>query len=63
MEKVVDSTGAGDAFCGNLAARLALGDELSDAIDWALAAGALAVTIAGAVPSLPYADQTAQLMG
>ena len=60
---VVDTTGAGDAFCGNLAARLALGDELSDAIDWALAAGALAVTIAGAVPSLPYADQTARLMG
>ena len=60
---VVDTTGAGDAFCGNLAARLALGDELSDAIDWAVAAGALAVTIAGAVPSLPYAAQTAQFIG
>lgn len=60
---VVDTTGAGDAFCGNLAARLSLGDALSDAIDWALAAGALAVTVPGAVPSLPYAEQTAQLVG
>jgi ribokinase len=60
---VVDTTGAGDAFCGNLAARLALGDGLPDAIDWAIAAGALAVTVAGAVPSLPYATQTTQLIG
>lgn len=60
---VVDTTGAGDAFCGNLAARLAQGDELSDAVDWAVAAGALAVTIAGAVPSLPYAAQTARFIG
>ena len=60
---VVDTTGAGDAFCGNLAARLALGDGFCDAIDWALAAGAVAVTLPGAVPSLPYATQTAQLIG
>ena len=60
---VVDTTGAGDAFCGNLAARLAMGDGLSDAIDWAIAAGALAVTVAGAVPSLPYATQTTQFIG
>lgn len=59
---VVDTTGAGDAFCGNLAARLALGNELSDSVDWALAAGALAVTVSGAVPSLPHAKQTAALM-
>ena len=36
---VVDTTGAGDAFCGSLAARLAAGDELLDAVRWAAAAG------------------------
>jgi ribokinase len=60
---VIDTTGAGDAFCGNLAARLALGAGFSDAVDWAIAAGALAVTVAGAVPSLPHATQTTQFMG
>jgi ribokinase len=52
----VDTTGAGDAFCGALAARLAMGDLLRDAICYAAAAGALATTVAGAVPSLPRAD-------
>jgi ribokinase len=50
----VDTTGAGDAFCGALAARLAAGDELRDAVRYAAAAGALATTVAGAVPSLPH---------
>jgi ribokinase len=49
----VDSTGAGDAFCGALAARLASGDELRAAVRFAAAAGALATTLRGAVPSLP----------
>ena len=52
----VDTTGAGDAFCGALAARLAAGDGLRDAVRYAAAAGALATTVAGAVPSLPRAD-------
>lgn len=49
----IDSTAAGDSFCGGLAARLARGDELASALRWAAAAGALATTIAGAVPSIP----------
>ncbi|MBA3604610.1 MAG: ribokinase, partial [Acidimicrobiia bacterium] len=49
---VVDTTAAGDAFCGALAARLAAGHELRAAVCWAAAAGALATTVAGAVPSL-----------
>jgi ribokinase len=53
----IDTTGAGDAFCGALAARLALGDDLHQAVGYAVAAGALATTVAGAVPSLPHADQ------
>ena len=49
----VDTTGAGDAFCGALAARLAAGDTLGDAVAWAIRAGGLATTRHGAVPSLP----------
>jgi ribokinase len=51
----VDTTGAGDAFCGALACRLATGADLFDAARSAAAAGALATTVAGAVPSLPLA--------
>lgn len=49
----IDTTAAGDAFNGGLAAALAEGLGLDVAIDWAMAAGALAVTKAGAQPSLP----------
>jgi ribokinase len=51
----IDTTGAGDAFCGSLAARLAAGDDLPTAARWAAAAGALATTVAGAVPAQPSA--------
>ncbi len=50
---VVDTTAAGDAFCGALAARLATGATFDDALGYAIAAGALAVTVLGAQPSLP----------
>ncbi len=49
----VDTTGAGDAFCGALAAQLASGVDLDPAVRFAMAAGALATTQHGAVPSLP----------
>jgi ribokinase len=45
---VVDSTGAGDAFSGALAASLAGGASVADAIQRGVAAGSLAVTRAGA---------------
>jgi ribokinase len=51
--EAIDTTGAGDAFCGSLAARLAAGDALDDAVRWAVRAGGLATTRRGAVPSLP----------
>lgn len=52
----VDTTGAGDTFCGALCARLAAGDALPDALRFAAAAGALCTTAAGAVPSIPRKD-------
>lgn len=52
---VVDTTGAGDAFCGAFAARLAAGEDLDSAVEWAMAAGALATTVVGAVPAQPTA--------
>jgi ribokinase len=58
----IDTTGAGDAFCGNLAAQLALGASRSDAVRWAAAAGALATTVRGAVPSLPTQRSVADLL-
>ena len=58
----VDTTGAGDAFCGTLAARLAAGRSLLDAVGAAVAAGALAVTRPGALPSFPTAAEVAALL-
>lgn len=49
----VDTTAAGDAFAGYLGSALAEGLALDDAIRRASAAGALAVTVRGASPSLP----------
>lgn len=51
--EVIDSVAAGDAFCGALAVCLAEGVPLPEAIRFANAAGALAVTVAGASRSMP----------
>ncbi|MFM8482997.1 MAG: ribokinase, partial [Actinomycetota bacterium] len=55
--RALDTTGAGDAACGALAASLALGDDITTAARRASAAGALAATRPGAVPSLPYREE------
>ena len=54
---VVDTTAAGDAFCGALATALAQGKTIEDAVAFANAAGALAVTVLGAQPSIPTAEK------
>jgi ribokinase len=59
---VLDTTGAGDAFCGALAAALAGGAPIHDALRFASAAGALATTKRGAVPSLPDRDAIDELL-
>lgn len=58
----IDSVAAGDAFCGTLAASLSLGLTLDDALRRASAAGALATTRRGAVPSLPTSSEVAALI-
>ena len=54
---VVDTTGAGDAFVGVLAAALATGSSLPRVLHRAVAAGSLAVEKRGAVPSMPTYDE------
>ncbi len=54
---VVDTTAAGDAFTGALAAGLATGTDLFAATERAVVVGSLTVTKAGAQPSLPYARE------
>jgi ribokinase len=51
--RVVDTTGAGDAFAGVLAAALASGLSLSDAVECGIDAGAAAVQYVGAQPAKP----------
>ena len=58
----VDETAAGDAFVGYLMADLVAGVTLVEAIKRGSAAGALAVTKAGAAPSIPTADEVARLL-
>jgi ribokinase len=61
--EVVDSTGAGDAWCGALAAALHLGMPLELAVRRANAAGALACTKPGAAPAMPDSAAIDALMG
>jgi ribokinase len=51
--EVVDTTGAGDAFSGAFAARLAEGADPIEAARSGVAAGSFAVTKPGAQPSMP----------
>jgi 2-dehydro-3-deoxygluconokinase len=54
---VVDATGAGDCFCGNLLARITQGDNIFTATRYANAAASLAVQGFGAVAPLPRSAQ------
>jgi ribokinase len=51
---VVDTTGAGDCFCGALAASLSEGRSVREAMRFANAAASFAVTKHGAGPSMPF---------
>jgi ribokinase len=60
--EVVDTTAAGDAFVAGLAVALLRGTPLLEAVRFANAAGALAVTRAGAQPSLPRVAEVEALL-
>lgn len=60
--EVVDTTGAGDAFCAGLADALGRGEELQDAVRWAAAVGAAATTKLGAQTALPTSDRVRRIL-
>jgi len=57
--KPVDTVGAGDTFCGYLAAGLDKGAEFSSALRQAAVAGSLACLKPGAQPAIPLAQDVA----
>ena len=60
--KVVDTVGAGDAFNGGFAYAISKGHKIDDAVRFANAVGALAVTKQGAIPSMPTLNQVNDLI-
>jgi ribokinase len=58
----VDTTGAGDCFVGALAAQLAQGATLRDALRYANVAASISVQRMGAAPSMPTVDEVANLI-
>ena len=60
--QAVDTVAAGDAFNGGLAAALAQGFSLEQALAWGLAAGTLSVTKPGAQGSLPSRVEVLELL-
>lgn len=60
--KAVDTVAAGDSFNGALAKCIADGKDLAEAVRYANAVGALAVTKQGAIPSLPTAEEVDEFL-
>ena len=58
----VDTTAAGDSFCGALADVLAEGGSLTDAMAWGVMVGAATTLRFGAQSSLPTAGEVADLL-
>ncbi|MEO6923765.1 MAG: PfkB family carbohydrate kinase, partial [Bryocella sp.] len=59
---VVETTGAGDAFCGGLAAALAEGQPLLEAVRFGCATAGISVTRAGTAPSMPKRQEIEALL-
>jgi ribokinase len=55
--KAVDTTGAGDCFVGTVAARLAAGKSIHDALNYANISASICVQRMGAAPSMPTAAE------
>lgn len=60
---VVDTTGAGDTFCGALAVKLAAGSTIEAALRFANRAAAVTVQRRGAQVSIPTSDEVEKLFG
>jgi len=58
----VDTTAAGDTFCGALCAELAVGAALAEGIDYAMAAAAITVQRHGAASSIPQRTEVEALL-
>ena len=52
--ETIDTTGAGDVFCGAFSAYLSENHTLTESVEFANAAAALAVTRMGAQSAIPY---------
>jgi ribokinase len=59
---VLETTGAGDAFCGGFAAALAEGQPLLDAVRFGCATAGISVTRAGTAPSMPKRSEIDALL-
>lgn len=60
--KAVDTTGAGDTFCGAFVTRWVKGEDLQDCVQFATAAAALSVTKIGAQSSVPCEAEVLDFM-
>ncbi|MEL6952735.1 MAG: ribokinase [Pseudomonadota bacterium] len=58
VAQVVDTTGAGDCFAGNLVAALARGADPAQAMRWAQAAASVQISREGAAPAMPRREET-----
>jgi hypothetical protein len=52
--ETIDTTGAGDVFCGAFSVYLSKGHSLTESVKFANAAAAIAVTRIGAQSAIPY---------
>jgi ribokinase len=55
--RAVDTTGAGDCFVGAVAAQLAAGKSIGDALHYANVAASICVQRMGAGPSMPTSTE------
>ena len=61
-EKVVDTTGAGDAFNGGLAVALTEGKNIKDSIKFANITAGLSTTKIGTAKSMPLREEIDNLL-
>jgi len=60
--EIVDQTGAGDAFAGTLAARLARGEPLADAVRAGMAAAAISLSGQGGTGRVATPEEIEELL-